>query len=89
MPLKTPRLSLPGQFGEEPFDGVEPGGRGRGEVEVEPRVPFEPGADLGMLVGGVIVDDQMQLSAGRGLAVDLVEKADEFLMPMARHALAE
>ena len=31
----------------------------------------------------------MQFPPGRGLAVDLVEEADEFLMPMARHALAD
>src|SRR5207244_3031745 len=52
-------------------------------------VPAEPGLNLGMLVGGVVVDDQVELPPGRGLAVDLVEKADEFLMPMARHALAD
>ena len=74
---------LPGQLGEEAFDRVEPGGRGRGEVEVEPRMPFEPGAHLGMLVRGVVVDDQMQVELGRGLAVDLVEEADELLMPVA------
>src|SRR5450759_2401787 len=81
--------SLPGQFGEEALDGVEPGGRGRGEVEMEPGVPFEPGQHLGMLVRGVVVDDQMELAPGRGLAVDLVEKADEFLVPVARHALPD
>ena len=40
---------LPGQFGKQALDGVEPGGRGRGEVEMEPLVPFEPGLDLGVL----------------------------------------
>ena len=35
---------LSGQLGEKPFYGIEPGRRGRGEVEVEPRMPFEPGA---------------------------------------------
>jgi hypothetical protein len=35
---------LPGQFGEKAFDSIEPGGRGRGEVEMEPWVPSEPGA---------------------------------------------
>jgi hypothetical protein len=40
-----------------------------------------------MIVRGVVVDDQMQFPQCRGLAVDLVEEADEFLMPMARHAL--
>ena len=75
--------ALPGQFGEEPFDGIEPGCRGRGEMEMEPRMPFEPGADLGMLVRRIIVDDQVQLPLGRGFAIDLVEEADELLMPVA------
>ena len=48
---------LPGELGKESLDGVEPGGRGRGELEVKPPMPFEPGADLGMLVRGVVVDD--------------------------------
>ena len=78
--------SLPGQFGEEALDGIEPGRRGRDDVEMEPGVPFEPGQHLGMLVRGVVVDDQVELSHGRGLAVNLVEEADEFLMPVARHA---
>ena len=38
---------------------------------------------------GVIVDDQMHFARGRGLAVDLVEEADELLMPVAAHALAD
>jgi hypothetical protein len=40
-------------------------------------------------VRGVIVDDQMHFALGRGLAVDLVEEADELLMPVAAHALAD
>jgi hypothetical protein len=35
----APLEPLSGQRGEEPFDGVEPGGRGRDEVKVEPRMP--------------------------------------------------
>src|SRR5712691_7912094 len=50
---------LPGQLGEEALDGVEPGGRGRGEVEVEALVPAEPSLNLGMLVRGIVVDDQV------------------------------
>src|SRR6266478_5289027 len=56
---------------------------------MEPWMPFKPGADFGMLVRRVVVDDQMQLPVGRGLAIDFVEKADELLMPMALHALAD
>src|SRR5437660_9237709 len=65
---------LSDQLGEEPFDGVEPGCRGRGEVEVEPRMPFEPNPHLGMLVGGVVIDDQMEFLPSRGLAIDLIEE---------------
>src|SRR5712691_6316674 len=90
MPFEGAALEpLPGQFGEEALDRVEPGGRGRGEVKVEPLVPLQPGLDLGMLVRGVVVDDQVEFPAGRGLAIDLVEETDEFLMPMAGHALAD
>src|ERR1700691_340654 len=58
-------------------------------MEMEARMAFEPGADLGMLVRRVIVDDQVQLPFGRGLAVDLVEETDELLMPVAGHTLAD
>ena len=39
---------------------------GRGKVKVEACRAFEPRFDLGMLMGGVIVDDEMQVeSLGR------------------------
>src|SRR6266550_4554637 len=41
------------EFGEEAFDGVEPGRRGRREVEM----PGQPSLYLGMFVGRVVVDD--------------------------------
>src|SRR5580704_13836340 len=56
---------------------------------MEPRMPFEPCADLGMLMRRVVVDDQVQVHLGRDFAVDLVEETDELLMPMAAHALAD
>jgi len=43
---------------------------------MESRVPFEPGANLGMLVRRMVVDDQMQFPPTRHLAVDLVGEAD-------------
>ena len=58
-------------------------------MEMKALVPFEPGANLGMLMRGVIVDDQVHLAPDRGFAVDLVEEADELLMPVAAHALAD
>ena len=50
-----------GDQAEEAFAQVDPGGRCRGEVEAEARVALEPSPDLGVLVGGVVVDDQIQI----------------------------
>src|SRR6202034_4316928 len=73
----------PGQLGEEALHGVEPGGRGRGEMEDEPRMPTEPGANFGMLVGGVVVEDEVDDLGGRNGGLDGVEEANELLVAVA------
>src|SRR3954470_20848813 len=78
-----------GERGEEGLDGVEPGARGRGEVEGEARVAGEPGQHLGLLVGGVVVENDVDDLAGRGRRLDGVEEADELLVPVALHAATE
>ncbi len=71
---------------EKPFDGVEPGGGRRGEVEGPSWMRGEPFQDIGMFVRGVIVDDGVnELAAWHG-AVHGGEKSDELLMPMLVHA---
>ena len=79
MPVKMPRLSR--RRVSLAKNRVEPGGRGRGEMEMEALMPRQPGADFGMRVGGVIFNDQMHVLLSRGLAVDRIEKADELLIP--------
>ena len=59
-----------------------------GEVEMEARMPAEPGLNARMLVRTVVVDDEMKLLSGRGFGVDLLEEANELLMPMAWHAVS-
>lgn len=49
-------------------------------------MPLQPCLDLGMLVGSVIVAGRVDRLAGRHLALDRIEKADEFLMPVVLHA---
>lgn len=70
-----------GQFGEEALDGVEPRARGGREVEGPARMTVEPGADLLVLMGGVVVEDYVNHLADRDGALQGIQKADEFLMP--------
>ena len=68
---------------------LEPGRRGRREVEVEPLMAVEPGADFWVLVGGVVVEDDMDGFVRRHFGADGVEEADEFLMAMTLHVEAD
>ena len=49
-----------GDLGEEAFDEIEPGGGGRGEVQVHTPMADEPGLDVRVLVGGVVIDDEVE-----------------------------
>ena len=49
----------------------------------------EPGAHLRVLVGGVVVEDDVDELAGWHLRLDGVEEADELLMAVALHAAAD
>ena len=81
--------SLDGNLAEPTLDQVQPGTGCWNKVQMQPWVPFEPRLYPGMLVGAVIVYDQMQVKSGWNLSVYCLEKTNEFLMPMARHAVAD
>jgi hypothetical protein len=82
--MKDAALQSPaGQVGKKPFDSVEPGRRGRGEVERPTRVPDKPSPDFGVLVAAVVVEDHMDQPAGWDVALEAVEKTQEFLVPVA------
>ena len=78
-----------GEPGEESLDGIEPGTGCWRKVEGEARVPLKPLADLGMLVGGIIVEDHVDRLTGGDARFDQIEKADEFLVPMPLHVAAD
>ena len=78
-----------GDEGEEAFDLVEPGGIGGREVNVPTRTAGEPGLDLGMLVGGVVVDDEMDVELGRHIGLDVAQEGEELLVTMAGFALGD
>ena len=79
-------------LGDDPkpaLDLVQPGGVGGGVVHVEAGPLGQPGPDLGMLVGAVVIDDQVDVKLlGDGL-LDLPQKAQKFLVAMARLALGD
>ena len=75
-----------GDLGEEAFDHVEPGRRGRREVQMKARMRLEPAFDGGRLMRGIVVDDEMQIQTGGGSVIDQLEKAQKLTMPVARQA---
>jgi hypothetical protein len=52
-------------------------------------MPLQPCLHLGVLVGGVVVEDHVDDPADRDLRLDRVEEADELLMPPATSAQAK
>ena len=65
---------------EPEFDLIEPRRVGRGVVDVVTRPGGEPGANLGVLVGGVVVDDQVQVERGWNALIEVPEEGEELLM---------
>ena len=55
----------------------------------EARVALQPRLDLRVLVGGVVVEDDVHDLADRHGGLDRIEEADELLMPVALHAAAD
>lgn len=58
-------------------------------MEGPARMSLQPCPDLGVFVGGIIVEHGMDELFGGNLALDGIEEADEFLVPMALHAAAD
>src|SRR5215472_11641423 len=81
--------ALPRHLGEEVLDRVEPGGRGRCEMEGPARMARQPSQHLGMFVGGMVVEHRVDQLASWDLALDSIEKAVEFEVEMALHAAAD
>ena len=74
---------------EPAFDLVEPGRIGWGVVDVIARSLGEPGFDFGVLVGGVVVDDQMDIEIVGHVGIDVTQEREEFLVSVAFLALAD
>src|SRR5262245_20207262 len=88
--MKDAALETPlRQLGEEALDRVEPRARSRREVEGEALMAIEPSPHPGVLVSGVVVEDDVDGLAGRHFGVDGVEEANELLVAVALHVAAD
>lgn len=65
---------LLGDETEPAFDLIEPRGIGRSIVNVVARTRCQPSAHLGVLVGGVVVDDEMEVEGRRHAAVEVPQE---------------
>jgi hypothetical protein len=80
--------ALASDFGEEPLNEVEPGTGCRREVQCEAFASRQPALNGRRLVGGVVVEDQVQIEMCGRLAVDGFQKRQELVCPMARQTFA-
>jgi len=69
--------ALARDLGKQPLDEVEPRRGCRREVQGDAGVALEPAPDRRRLVGGVVVEDQMEVEIGRRLPVDGLEEGQE------------
>ena len=58
-------------------------------MQTEARVLCQPGLDVGVLVGLVVVYDQMQVELRRELAVQRAQELEELLVAVTGQALAD
>lgn len=78
-----------GQLAEEAFDKIHPRGTGRGKVNVDARIFFDPRDDDGVLVGGVVVDDEVEGQLRRRLTVEFLKEGEPFDMRVLRCGRAQ
>ena len=58
-------------------------------MKVKAPMAGKPGFDPRMLVRRIIVGDQVQFQSGRDTTVEVIEKGQELLVPVARFALRD
>ena len=88
-PETTSANRLLGDESEPTFDLIEPGRVGGSVVDLEAWSLCQPESYLCMLMGGVVVDDQMNIKAFRHGLIDALEELKKFLMTVACLALGQ
>lgn len=78
-----------GDLAEPTLDQIQPGTGSWNKVQMETWMPFQPEFDPWMFVGAVIVDNEMEIEAGRSIRIDFVQEPDKLLMSVTGHAIAD
>lgn len=76
-------------FGKQSFHEIQPTTAGGSKVNVILRVARQPSSHLGHLVGSVFVHHQMNVKAAGEIGVNVVQEAQELLMPVPSVAPAD
>jgi hypothetical protein len=88
-PERAPTDGALGDDVEPDLDLIEPGGIGRGVVDVEGGSSREPAPDLEVLVRCVVVDDEMEVERLRYRRLNVAQELQELLVTMPTPALGE
>src|SRR5258708_36974040 len=78
-----------GEIGKPALDLVEPGGRGRREVQCKSRMPSKPALDRRGLMRAVVVHDEMHGKRGGGVLFPGPQELEELPGPRARGPLPD
>ena len=78
-----------GDVPEETLHLIQPGTVGGNEMDVPARPQGEPGFHTRVLVGAVVVHDQMDVETLRHALLDAPQEGEELLMAVARLASGE
>ena len=81
--------ALLSQLAEPSLDEIQPGGTGGDKVQLEPGMPGQPLLDLGLLVGPIVVNDEMEVQVFGKVPVQPSKKAQEFLVSVPGHTLTD
>ena len=68
---------------------VKPGSVGRRQMDMETRVQGQPSLHPGMLVSGIVIDDQMNLQILRDIRIDMLQEVEVVLMAVPLLAFCE
>jgi len=76
--------ALGGEFPEEAFHQIEPRATRRREMHMKAGVPYEPLLHRGVLMGGIVIDDEMERFVRGRLSINEPQEFQPFRMAMAR-----